>query len=337
MTRLFRTIFSIFLFSSLSTLTAQAESVKNIPLGMMTGGLQGTYYQFGLNLKELMNQNGIDLSVFNSNGSVSNVYAVYKRPHTQMGIVQSDVLAFVAKVQTDPVLKRIAKKIKMVFPLYNEEIHLVGHKEITSFDDLHGKIVAIGKEGSGTYLTAKLLFKVSGIQPLKMITIGTADALENLKAGKVDAMFYVAGYPVKLLSEQVNETDHLQVIPIENKAIVDFYPVSEIPGATYSWQTEPVSSVAVKSVLVSFDFRNTNCKNVGRFGVLLKENLQWLKENGHPKWNSVDLDFPLKGWEQYDCVRNQLQEASLAPKAIQKNNPIPQEYNPILNAIKEIM
>ena len=31
-----------------------------------------------------------------------------------MGIVQSDVLAFIAKVQTDPVLKKIARKIKMV-------------------------------------------------------------------------------------------------------------------------------------------------------------------------------------------------------------------------------
>ena len=45
------------------------------------------------------------------------MFAVYQRPATQLGIVQSDVLAFVARVETDPVLKRIATKIKMVFPL----------------------------------------------------------------------------------------------------------------------------------------------------------------------------------------------------------------------------
>jgi hypothetical protein len=39
---------------------------------------------------------------------------VYQRPGTQMGIVQSDVLAFVSRVQSEPVLKRIAKKIKLV-------------------------------------------------------------------------------------------------------------------------------------------------------------------------------------------------------------------------------
>ena len=32
----------------------------------------------------------------------------------------------------------------------------------------------------------------------------------------------------------------------------------------------------------------------------------WLVKNGHPKWKAVDLDYPLKGWEQYDCVRKYL-------------------------------
>jgi len=91
------------------------KSNEAVTLGIVTGGPKGTYYQFGLNLEKLADQNGIQLTVANSNGSVENVFAVYKRPHTQMGIVQSDVLAFVAKVQTDPVLKKIAKKIKMIF------------------------------------------------------------------------------------------------------------------------------------------------------------------------------------------------------------------------------
>ena len=277
-----------------------------------------------------METKDINLSVVNSNGSVSNVYAVYQRPGTQLGIVQSDVLAFVAKVQSDQTLKRIATKIRMVFPLYNEEIHLVGHKGITSFDDLQGKTVAIGKEGSATYLTAKLLIKVSGIEPVKMVTIGSADALNQLKNGQVDAMFYVAGYPVKLFSEQISKADNLHVVPIENKSIVDFYPKSEIPAETYSWQAEAVNSVAVKSVLISYNFRNAQCKNVGRFGVFLKDNLEWLKENGHPKWNSVDLDYPLKGWEQYDCVKNRLHKTDIQPQVIQ-------EDNPILDAIKEML
>ena len=107
-----------------------------VDMGIITGSDKGTYYQFGLNMQRLVGQRDIDLSVYTSKGSVENVYAVYQKPRTQLGIVQSDVLAFVARVQSDPVLKRIAKKIKMVFPLYNEEIHLLGRKDITDFDDL---------------------------------------------------------------------------------------------------------------------------------------------------------------------------------------------------------
>src|SRR5262245_4110470 len=186
-----------------------------------------------------------------------------------MGIVQSDVLAFVARVESDPVLKRIAKKTRMVFPLYNEEVHLLGRRDIASFDDLAGKRVAIGREGSGTYLTARLLFKLSEVTPSQMVPIDTGEALAELKAGRVDAMFYVAGYPVKLLKEDVAAADQLALIPITNKSVTEFYPSVDIPADIYPWQSTPVSTVAVKAVLISFDFRRRDCDNVGRFAQLI--------------------------------------------------------------------
>lgn len=301
-------------------------------MGIITGGAKGTYYQFGLNLAELVESQGIKLDVYNSNGSVENIYAVYQRPRTQLGIVQADVLAFVTKIQSDPVLKRIARKTKMVFPLYNEEIHLVGRREIRSFDDLADRRVAIGKEGSGTYLTARLLFEISGVTPGQTLTIGSDDALAELKAGNIDAMFYVAGYPVKLFSESVNADDDLALIPILNKDIVEFYPRAMIPANTYSWQAEPVDTAAVKAVLVSFDFRRANCENVGRVAQILYQNMDWLKENGHAKWKSVNVDFPLKGWQQYDCVAKYLLPAKPPVRKAK-----PEVINPVLGAIKDML
>jgi hypothetical protein len=302
-----------------------------VDLAIMTGGAKGTYYQFGLNLKELVKERDIRLRVNNSTGSIENLYAVYQRPYTQMGIVQSDVLAFVARLQSDPTLKRIAKKTRMIFPLYNEEVHLLGRRELADFDDLNGKRVAIGKEGSGTYLTAKLLFEVSGVEPAEMVSIGTDEALAHLKGGDIDAMFYVAGFPVKLFEGDVSEEDGLALIPITNKSIVEFYPLAEIPAKTYQWQPEVVNTVAVKAVLVSFNFRRANCEYVGNFAQILSENLDWLRENGHPKWRFVDLDYPLKGWEQYDCVKKYLaKKPSAAPKPSA-------DINPILKAVKDIL
>jgi len=299
-------------------------------LAIMTGGAKGTYYQFGLNLQDFAKTKGFTLKVNNSTGSIENLFAVYKRPYTQMGIVQSDVLAFVSRLQSDPVLKKIAKKTKMIFPLYNEEIHLLGHRELADFDNLANRRVAIGKEGSGTYLTARLLFEVSGIRPKEMVPIGTSEALSRLKSGTIDAMFYVAGYPVKLFAEDVSEGDGLALIPISNKRIVEFYPQAEIPANIYPWQQKTINTVAVKAVLVSFDFRNANCEFVGEFSKHVYENLNWFIQNGHSKWKSVNLDYPLKGWEQYDCVKNRLVKIRSYKKS-------PAEVNPILKAVKDIL
>lgn len=182
-------------------LLALPAVVSAADMGLITGGEKGTYYQFGLNLQKLVKPAGINLTVHNSKGSVENIFAVYQRPGVQLGIVQADVLAFVARVQTDPALKRIARKIRLVYPLYNEEVHVLGRRDITDFDDLTDRRVAIGREGSGNYLTARLLFKVSEITPREMVPIDTDEALAELKAGNIDAMFYVAGYPVKLFTE----------------------------------------------------------------------------------------------------------------------------------------
>ena len=89
--------------------TASVASAQD--MGMVTGSKKGTYYQFGLNMAELVKKQGVRLRVDDSQGSVQNVFSVYKAPDTQMGIVQSDVLAFVAKIQTGPALQGTFSKI----------------------------------------------------------------------------------------------------------------------------------------------------------------------------------------------------------------------------------
>ena len=303
-------------------------------MGLVTGSEKGTYYQFGLDVQKLVKPTGVNLAVYPSKGSVENIFAVYQRPGVQMGIVQSDVLAFVSRLQSDPVLTRIAKKTKMVFPLYNEEVHLVGKREISEFDELAGRRVAVGREGSGTYLTARLLFKLAEVAPSEMVLIDTQEGLAELKAGRIDAMFYVAGYPVRLLKEDVSDGDKLAVIPILNKSIVEFYPKAEIPAGTYAWQPTAVSTVAAKAVLVSFDFRRRDCDSVGKVAQLIATRQEWLQKNGHPKWKAVDLNFPLRGWEQYDCVRKALGKSPASGPATTTAR---SGLNPVFEAIKGVL
>jgi hypothetical protein len=59
--------------------------------------------------------------------------------------------------------------------------------------------------------------------------------------------------------------------------------------------------------------------------------MDWLRVNGHPKWNYVDLNYPLKGWDQYDCVKKNLR------KSQRPSRKKTQLINPVLEAIKDML
>lgn len=281
-------------------------------LGLITGSENGTYYRFGLDLKRLVKSSGINLTVHPSKGAIDNLAAVYGRPGIHMGIVQSDLLDFIAGVESNALLIRIVKNIRLVVPLYTEEVHVLARREIGDFENLAGKRVAVGPEGSGTYLTARLLFKLSDVVPRELVVADAAQALAQLRAGQIDAMFYVAASPLKLLGDGLTAADGVTLVPITNKSILESYDPAEIPANVYEWQTTPVRTVAVKAVLVSFDFHGRECDSIGRFAQQLVTGMDWLTKNGDPRWRRVDLGYRLKGWPQYDCARKYLDAAGSA-------------------------
>ena len=325
-------LLTLLLLVAWTGISLAADPKPDNKMGIITGGEKGTYYQFGLDLQKLMRLSEITLNVYNSKGSIENVFAVYQRPGIQLGIVQSDVLAFISRLQTDQNLIKIAKKTRMVFPLYNEEIHVLGRRGLADFEDLAGKRVAVGRDGSGTFLTARVLLQLSDVKPSAMVPIDTDEALAELKAGRIDAMFYVAGYPVKLFKEGVTEADQLALVPITSKSILELYPVAEIPPNTYPWQPAKVTTVAAKAVLISFDYRFRDCDMVGRFAQIMARRLDWLVQNGHPKWKQVDLNYQLKVWEQYSCVKKYLGLPTTTTAA-----PAPADDNPVMRAIRAIL
>ena len=302
-------------------------------LGLLTGAEGGTYYQFGQDLKRLLKPNGINVTVHPSKGAVDNIYAVSQRSGLQLAIVQSDVLTFVAEQQSNPTIARIAQGIRLVFPLYDEEVHVLARRELGTLDTLAGKRVAIGREGSGTYLTARLLVKLAGIAPGEMVAIDGGEALAELKAGRIDAMVSVIAQPVGRFRTDVKAEDGLALMPITSGAILDRYAAAEISAGSYGWQTTPVSTVAVKAVLVAYDVRRRDCESIGRLAQHVAAGMDWLLKNGHPQWKRVALDQPVKGWEQYDCVRKYVgQPADGGSPAASAG-----ERNPIADAIKEAL
>jgi uncharacterized protein len=299
-------------FASLLFLTATVSAGFAQQMGIVTGGATGTYIKIGEDIKKIAEPSGVNLTVMESAGSIQNVFDVRKKRGVQLGIVQSDVLDYIRDISDDQELKGIAAKLAAVYPLYKEEVHLLGDFETKSLADLTGKKVAIGPERSGTYLTAKTIFHLTGVKPSQEVFLGGKEALDALRKGEVDAMLYVAGAPATLFAESTTADDKFQLIPLDDKAL-DGYIAATIPAGTYKWQEGEVKTVAVKAVLMTFSYTGEQCQNVGKIAKIIKENKDYLDSNGHPKWREVKLDEALPKWPQYDCVAKQQEPA--APRA----------------------
>jgi uncharacterized protein len=92
-------------------------------------------------------------------------------------------------------------KIKVVLNLYPEEIHVLSNKkEIQSFYHLEGKRVSVGTEGSGSAVSAAVLFTVYDINPTVFFD-AVEDAIKRMDEGGLDAMIFVGGAPVPFIGK----------------------------------------------------------------------------------------------------------------------------------------
>ena len=291
-----------------------AMSLSAAPqMGIVTGNVTGTYIKIGEDIKKIAEPSHISLQVFESAGSIQNVFDVRRKRGVQLGIVQSDVLDYIRDISDDLELKTIAAKLAAVYPLYKEEVHVLGDLSLKTLQDLHGKRVAIGPQRSGTYLTAKTIFFQTGVTPSKEVFLGGKEALDALRKGEIDAMFYVAGAPATLFSENTTADDKFQLIGVDDKAL-DSYLTAVIPAGTYKWQESDVKTVAVKAVLITFSYAGEQCQNVAKVAKIIHENKAWLDANGHPKWREVNLDERLPKWPQYECVAATQEQPQPKPK-----------------------
>ncbi|MCI5119724.1 MAG: TAXI family TRAP transporter solute-binding subunit [Candidatus Electrothrix sp. AUS4] len=299
---LFAAVLCVFIFSS----------VQAAELSIATGGSKGTYFQIGSDISKLIRQHGLGLDVMESKGSLDNIDKIYERKYNRVAIVQSDILEYL-RSSDDHRLRAKAENIKMIIPLYNEEVHILVHDSIRDLNGLNGKKVAIGPLQSGTAITASLLFKKSGVTPGQLVYSSAEEALSSLRSKAIDAMVYVSGYPVSLFS-QISPADKLQLVPIMDRRIGGSYIMSCIPERTYTWQKGIVPTIAVKAVLVSYDYNEKQqaSKDVCEVGKIIYTNIDWLKRNGHSKWGNVRLDDSLDGWEKNGCIKDAIMSLSSA-------------------------
>jgi TRAP transporter TAXI family solute receptor len=291
----------------------QAQTAE---INIMAGPPQSTSLSLAQDVRDMGASCGIDMTIHQSSGALDNLLAVKSRRFTQMGIIQSDVLEYLKTYEPDvPDIADAMRGIKVAFPLYQQEVQILARKDITSFADLEGKLVAIGDPESGTFLTATVILDLSGFENLTRLPQNPDTALPALIAGDIDALFFVDGVPSPVFAGNDFDASNLHIVSIDDPVLSAVYEPAMIEAGTYPFVVKDTPTVAVRAVMLAFDYRqgrnnyNTiNCRAVSSVSNLIAQKLPELRETGHPKWNEVDPAASFEDWSLSNCSNRGLQQ-----------------------------
>ena len=229
-------------------------------LTFTTGGTSGVYYAYGNVLAQyITNNSDVTVTAVAGNGSAANI-DLLDIGDAQLGFVQSDVASYAYNgIRFDQYEGKPITTFTALAALYTESVQLVTcDPDIKSVEDLKGKNVSIGSQGSGVYFNA-LDFLAAYDLTLDDITPqyqSFGDSAEALKDGKIDAAFIVAGAPTPAVTDLAT-TKGCYLVSLDDEhaeklmGISSAYSKTTIPAGTYQGLTEDVVTVGVKATIIA--------------------------------------------------------------------------------------
>ena len=285
-------------------------------LGIVSGGLSGTYIRIAADIAAVFSAKVPDFRVLPivGKGSLQNISDILNVRDVDIGIVQSDVLSY---LRQKPGLLGLTNNISYLAKLYDEEVHILARSEIASVTDLTGLRVAVDARGSGTSLTASVIFEALGVQPT-IINDDPETALAKMKRGEVDALVYVTGKPARLFSDVGGGGLHFLALPL-NPALLQTYLPSRLTHADYPALISDdgsVDTVAVGAVMAVYNWQlgTERFTRLSKFVNAFFDNLADLQLPGrHPKWKQVSLTAQVPGWSRFREAQVWLQRHGSPP------------------------
>jgi uncharacterized protein len=313
------------------SIDAMRERINGGTVGIVSGGINGTYIRIAAELAAVLD-NGDTLRVLPlvGKGSVQNIADILFLRGIDIGIVQSDVLAYIKRERLYP---SVDKSIQYIAKLYNEEVHILAGKGIGRIGDLAGKKVNFDVPNSGTAMTASLIFERLKT-PIEPVYDDQALALDKLRRGEIAALVYVAGKPASLFRDtRAEEGLHLLAVPLD-PALLDTYLPSQISHADYPTlvpEGETVETVAVGAVMAVYNWApgSDRYRKVAHFVTAFFEQFPALLEpSRHPKWREVNLAAQVPDWTRFAPAEDWLTRSMVATSG---SSPLQRDFTAFLD------
>ncbi|MGG5886831.1 TAXI family TRAP transporter solute-binding subunit [Falsiroseomonas sp. HC035] len=277
---------------------ARAQAQQQMAIA--TGTTGGVYYPLGGALANYMSRDiaGMSATVEVTGGSVANLQLLGAN---RVGMVIAQVDAAVDAVRGNDRFRGRPVAARAIAVLYTNRMQVVtvASTGITKMGDLKGKRISTGAPGSATEVMALRLIEGAGLHRDNDFRarerLSPAESTNAIKDGKLDAYFFVSGYPTSAITDlgaspgvQLVLIDHHEFIPGIIEKYGPVYFPEEIPAGAYPGQTRPNKQMSVANIV---GVRDDMAPDL----VTKILEVMWSKREDWAQVHSAARDFKLEG------------------------------------------
>ncbi|MEZ5932536.1 MAG: TAXI family TRAP transporter solute-binding subunit [Alphaproteobacteria bacterium] len=240
-----------------------------------------------------------------------------------VGVLQADALW---RERDRGVYPDLVDNIRYIAKWADAEVHLLVRGDILDVRDLRDQLVNFGPEGSGSEVTAALLF--NGLRlPVQQVSESHGQALKQLKAGEIAGMVYVAPKPAPLL-QSVEVRDELRFLALPEMGDTSLYrpadlTVEDYPSLIFGEQTIKTLSVPLVLAAYNWPIDHERYQPIARFIDGFLDRLDELQDTSrHAKWQSIDPAFDLAGWQRHQIVETRFRQLRTAEDVPGRGGPL---------------
>lgn len=279
---------------------------------IVAGSPEETYLDITHDLAVLLNDDNLRVLPIVGMGGAQNIRDVLYLKGVDIGITSPQMLRYFAS--TGELSSALDQRLTYITRLFPEEMHVVAGRGIRKIEELNGKKVNFSDSGSSTQITARDVFGLLGVS-VNEVNLSQADAIAAIKNGEIAATVVFSGKPAGIFSH-IAAADNLHLLEIPyTRTLENIYLPGQLEQALYPNlidKGQTIQTVAVDSVLITNNWQpaSDRYRRVAKFVEALFSRLaEFKKPPRHPKWQEVDLNKELPGWQRFPAAEELLQQA----------------------------
>ena len=283
---------------------------------ILAGNVDGTAARIAADIATVLDSSNLRVMTVLGNGATQNLLDITASPYLDLALVPSDALDEAKHLG----LNDVAKSVTYVAPLYDEEVQILAHGDLTTIRQLDGKKVGVDVAGSATSERAALVFDRLGIKP-DMINLDQPSALLLLQQGMLDAIVFADGKPVPALAAVPLQGDlHFVAIPYESVLQDSYYP-ARIEPQDYPNLVKPgaaVETIAIGTILAAYNAPegSPRYRKLAKFTQAFFGAFDEFHAPGrNPKWQEVNFAADAPGWKRFKPAQDWLDRSESATAA----------------------